>query len=33
MPLADDKYISLRGKEIHYFEQSGQGPTDQHRPR
>src|SRR6476660_9794962 len=25
MPLADGKYISLRGKEIHYVEQPGQG--------
>jgi pimeloyl-ACP methyl ester carboxylesterase len=25
MPLADGKYISLHGKEIHYFEQPGQG--------
>jgi pimeloyl-ACP methyl ester carboxylesterase len=25
MPAADGKYISLRGKEIHYFEQPGQG--------
>jgi pimeloyl-ACP methyl ester carboxylesterase len=25
MPSADGKYISLRGKEIHYFEQPGQG--------
>jgi pimeloyl-ACP methyl ester carboxylesterase len=25
MPPADGKYISLRGKEIHYFEQPGQG--------
>ncbi|HTI76928.1 MAG TPA: alpha/beta hydrolase [Mycobacterium sp.] len=25
MPAADGKYISLGGKEIHYFEQSGQG--------
>jgi pimeloyl-ACP methyl ester carboxylesterase len=26
MPQADGIYISLRGKEIHYFEQPGQGP-------
>jgi hypothetical protein len=26
MPSADGKYISLRGKEIHYVEQPGQGP-------
>jgi pimeloyl-ACP methyl ester carboxylesterase len=26
MPPADGKYISLRGKQIHYFEQPGQGP-------
>jgi pimeloyl-ACP methyl ester carboxylesterase len=26
MPQADGEYISLRGKEIHYFEQPGQGP-------
>ena len=25
MPPADGKYISLHGKEIHYFEQPGQG--------
>ena len=25
MPSAEGKYISLRGKEIHYFEQPGQG--------
>jgi pimeloyl-ACP methyl ester carboxylesterase len=25
MPLGDGKYISLHGKEIHYFEQPGQG--------
>ena len=25
MPQADGKYISLRGKEIHYAEQPGQG--------
>lgn len=25
MPSADGKYISLRGKEIHYVEQPGQG--------
>lgn len=25
MPSAEDNYISLRGKEIHYFEQPGQG--------
>jgi hypothetical protein len=25
MPEADGKYISLRGKEIHYFEQLGRG--------
>jgi pimeloyl-ACP methyl ester carboxylesterase len=25
MPQADGKYIGLRGKEIHYFEQPGQG--------
>lgn len=25
MPLADGKYISLQGREIHYFEQPGQG--------
>ena len=26
MPEAGGKYISLRGKEIHYFEQAGEGP-------
>lgn len=26
MPQADGTYIGLRGKEIHYFEQPGQGP-------
>ena len=25
MPSAEGKYISLRDKEIHYFEQPGQG--------
>ena len=25
MPPADGKYISLHGKDIHYFEQPGQG--------
>lgn len=27
MPSADGEYIRLRGKEIHYFEQTGEGPA------
>ena len=33
MPPADGKYISLRGKDIHYFEQPGQGIPEAAQPR